>query len=72
MELQIPYGVPGAIRTHGLSLRSGLMDGLLFAEYTSFVRQNTIFADAIGNLFSMTVQKNVYRMNGSKQIVVKL
>ena len=48
------------------------MNGLLFSEYTSFVRQNTIFADAIGNLFSMTVQKNVYRMNGSKQIVVKL
>ncbi len=33
------------------------MNGLLFSEYTSFVRQNTIFADAVGNLFSMTVQK---------------
>ena len=48
------------------------MNGTLIAKYTRFVRQNTTFADAVGNLFSMTVQKNVYRMNGSKQIVVKL
>ena len=51
------FGVPGGIRTHGLSLRSDLMNGLLFTKYTRFVRENTTFVDTIGHLFSMTVQK---------------
>ena len=47
------FGAPGAIRTHGVSLRSGLMSGIMFAKHTGFMNVRRFFVHQKESIYSL-------------------